>query len=198
MSELWVNGTSVPADWPRGTSVGEIVRQGLEGKLPRAEIVCQVLVDEDPTADLEERRWGELDRLELRTAPPEILVRRGLEASEQVLAELSDGLQGAVRELRAGDRVGFQTRFVPAVDALLSFISFLARATALSGEHQPVVERFQRQIQLLLEQMLTALERQDHVLMADLTEYELVPLFEGWSAVRAALQAARPPEVAHA
>ncbi|RME29387.1 MAG: hypothetical protein D6806_01480 [Deltaproteobacteria bacterium] len=186
MSGLWINGERVEIEVEPGTTLRSLVEERLDDLLDQGEIVCAVTVD-GKECDMEKVRWGEFERLDLVTGRPVDLVRRGLEQSQQV----TDGIVGRLGEcaalLRSGQQGSFAQQFVVAIDEILSFLRFLGLVQAYVGQRRPAMEQFANRLQERVDELLQVQRKGDTVLMADLLEYEMVPLFEGWAGVRKAL-----------
>jgi hypothetical protein len=196
MSVLTLNGTVRQVSLPEGTPVREIVERHLDAWIPTGEVVCEVAAD-GLLGDLEQIRWGQMQELAVRTSRPTDLVIQGLQASGDLVRSVSQRLQACATDLRTGQEAAFRTRFVAAIDDLLSFVRFLAMAQAFIGNKQAVVQQFQGHLQAQVDQLLKTQQAGDLVLLADLLEYELAPIFDGWDGVRTALLAAAERGVAH-
>ena len=115
------------------------------------------------------------------------LVRQGLMESGPAMQDISGRMAAAVEKLRGGDAGTFGQMFVAAIDDLLSFLRFLSLTHVYLGGKQTVMEQFQSNLKEQIEQICAAQQGKDPVLLADLIEYELVPIFAGWDGVKTAL-----------
>lgn len=183
MSEIVLNGAVQQLAIPEGLSADEILDRHLAEQIPDDQVVCEVKID-DGEADLPRARWGQFERMVVRTGPPGDLVRKGMEESAAVIEGISDSFLRAAGCLREGDMESFRPVFVSAIDDLLSFLHFLSLSQVYLGSKEAVMNRFQRNLREQVEQLLQAQQHQDMVMLADLLEYEMVPLFQGWNGVR--------------
>ncbi len=144
---------------------------------------------EQAAAETEERRFGSPGRLELRTDHSLALVKQRLGESGALLAEISEHTRKLAEHLRLGQSAEFSHLFVTTVDDLLSFLKLLEVVQAFLG-HSPkksIVEQFQHNLKEQVNHLFRAQQQQDPTLLADLLEFEMAPLFEGWPGVRAVL-----------
>ncbi len=118
------------------------------------------------------------------TAHPHQLVVEGLVESGEVMRGISSDMEQAVQALRLGQRASFGPLFVSAIDQLLSFLRFLGLAMAHLGERGAQLAAYQDGLNECIGQVFSAQKLGDAVLMADLIEFELLPLFEDWKSVR--------------
>jgi len=182
MSGLWLNGEEVTLDVEPGTPVRQLVEQQVSELLPADEIVCEIKVD-GRSCDIERARWGEFARLDLTTGAPRVLLRQGLEQSDELVAQICQRFHSCAGNLRQGRQDEFRRQFVTVIDELLDFLRFLALTQAFLGRRQEVMQQFEKRLQERVDELMQVQQSGDTVLMADLLEYEMVPLFSGWPGV---------------
>ena len=186
MSVLVMNGEVQSVSVPEGIPVDQILNGYLEELIPKNQVICDVLVDYE-NADLTTRRWGDFERLEIHTDHPLALVKKGLSESGILLTEISAHTLKLAEHLRMRQDAEFRTLFVATIDDLLSFLKFLGLVQTFLGRKKAVIEQFQQNLKEQVDHLFRAQQQKDTVLLADLLEYEMVPLFEGWQGVRSAL-----------
>jgi hypothetical protein len=186
MSVLLLNGKVQSLSIPDGIPAIEVIERHLEGRIPSDQVVCDARVD-DGEVELPHARWGQFERLVVRTGPPGDLVRQGLLESTEVVGDIATRMVTAAGHLREGNLESFRPMFVTAIDDLLSFLRFLTLSQVYMGGKEAVMEQFQNHLKEQVDQLLKSQQQGDMVLLADLIEYEMVPVFEGWEGVQAAL-----------
>jgi hypothetical protein len=182
MSILFVNGKQRPTSFDDGLLVSEIIEQHIEPKLPDGQVVYMVGVD-DRVEEIDALQWGQFDRLEVQIAHPYQLVIDGLESSIEVVRGMDEHVRQAVNCLRLGQVDAFGPLFVNVIDSLLSFLRFLHLAMAHLEQHGSGLAGFEGELKDAIDQIFAAQKDEDMVLVADLLEYELSPLFEQWESV---------------
>ena len=186
MSVLLMNGEVQSTTFESGLPVNEIVQQYIEPLIPDGQIVCMVNVD-DQIEDVEALRWGEFDRLEIQTAHPFALVLEGLESANELINSITESLEGAASQLRLGEQAAFSQLFINAVDNLLSVMRFFSLTRAHLQERAEPLGIYESKLKDQLDALFQAQQLEDSVLMADIMEYELIPIFKEWDEVRSVL-----------
>jgi hypothetical protein len=186
MSVLELNGEIQRMELPTGILISDIVARHLAEHIPDGQVISEVHVD-GRVVEIDRTCWGEFEKLSISTCDPESMVVRGLQASGERMEKICSNLRHATEHLRLGNESHFRPLFVSAIDELLTFLQFLALSRSYLGDKGSALDQFQIQIKEQVEQMFQAQKRRDLVLLADLIEYELTPLFEGWQGVRNAL-----------
>ncbi len=126
------------------------------------------------------------------------MVFHGLLASAAQMDRICSSLRHSTEHLRVGNESHFRPLFSLAIDELAMFLKFLAFGRSHVGDKGNVLDHFYVQIKEQVEQMFQAYQRHDLVLLADMIEYELTPLFEGWQGVRNALLKSLAPHACNA
>jgi hypothetical protein len=129
-----------------------------------------------------------------RACDPTAMLVRGLVASGAQMDRICSSLRHSTEHLQVGNESHFRPLFKAAIDELGMFLNFLTFGRSYAGEKAKVFDRFQTEITEEVEQMLQAYQRRDLLLLSDLIEYEVTPLFEGWEGVRNALLKSLSPE----
>lgn len=197
MSILEFNGKEIPISLPVGTPVMEIIERHLDEHIPPDQVVSSVCIDGD-NQGRPEATWGDIEKLSIVTAPPADLVLNGLESSKEVTRDIARRLRLAAEQLRRGEMENFRQLFVKTIDDLLSFLQFLSMSHIFLGNKKSAMEKFQDNLKEQVSRILDAQQRIDTVLLADLLEYELSPIFDGWESVRTSLIKTIQDEAANA
>lgn len=186
MSVLELNGEIQRLELPTGILVSDIMADHLAPRIPNGQVISEVQVD-GRVVEIDRTSWGEFEKLSIKTADPTALVINGLQTSGAQMEKICSSLRHATEHLRLGNESHFRPLFIAAIDELLTFLQFLSLSRCCLGDKGSAIDQFQVQIKDQVEQMFQAQQRRDLVLLADLIEYELTPLFEGWQGVRNAL-----------
>jgi hypothetical protein len=115
------------------------------------------------------------------------MVARGLTDSGTQMDRISSTLRHATEHLRLGNEPHFRPLFVAAINELVTFLQFLDLSRSYVGDTGSALGPFHQQIKEQIEQLFQAYQRRDLVLLTDMIEYELTPLFEGWQGMLNAL-----------
>ncbi len=178
-------------------SVGDAVREVIQKHLPEDRIVEEILVDGSPI--FQDGRYSEGPfpdggEICIRTGNLEEILRDSLRTLVSHLSQVARLFSEIGRELRKGkieevfggeglykDRGG---PYVQGIEAMMSAQLMVDQVRTIhesgvssSSEALVLIEEESR-FEELLKGMLVAQEGQDWVLLADLIEYELVPVFE--------------------
>lgn len=126
---------------------------------------------------------GDLSELRIMTAPFDALMIQGLTTCRDFVDHLKDTLGDAVAKIREGrEEEGFESlaEFFSATSSLIETINALYSASEQKGKallSEPPVKYFE-QLAKQLDELQQAQQLKDMVLVADLLEYEFLPIFD--------------------
>jgi hypothetical protein len=156
------------------------------------------------------RPCGELERVDFFSAPPLELAREGLVDAGELLPSLAADLPGVAEALRSGRVAEGLEMFDPCLEVVSWYVSLLSALDALLGRHDPSFRidpasardaddlvpevdaalldgaelRSFASIENLRQKLVDielAQGQNDHLLLADLLEYELLPIVQIWA-----------------
>ena len=123
-----------------------------------------------------------IDLLALELADLKDLVANNLDNAKEYLEKLIPGFQKAADLFRMGNEQEAHKFYLQILDGI-DWFSQVAQTIVNSRENelegQDLKDR-QGKLTDFMTQMLEANENQDWVLLADLLEYEMIPLYEDW------------------
>ena len=185
MSVLALNNEIPKMELPAGILVSDTMERPMADHIPDGHGISDVHVD-GPVVAIDQRFY------------PTDMVVHGLVASAAQMDRICASLRHSTEHLRVGNESHFRPLFVSAIDELATFLQFLALGRSYLGDKGNALDHFHVQITEQVEQMVQAYQRRDLVLLTDLIEYELTPLFEGWQGVRNALLKSLSPHTCNA
>ncbi|MBI2566367.1 MAG: hypothetical protein HYV63_04965 [Candidatus Schekmanbacteria bacterium] len=131
----------------------------------------------------------DVELLDVRTQDVASMVTRNLGHAREYLKRFPSGLAQLARHLRLSNMAAAAAELTDVVEALQWFLDLFSGLEVLAGGNlaavsvggQPLSE-FVGELRDFLTESLRAQEAQDWVLLADLLEYEVLPLFERFGA----------------
>jgi hypothetical protein len=181
MSVLVLNGEIQKIELPAGILISDILERHVTDHIPDGHGISDVHVD-GPVVTID------------HPCDPANMVVHGLQASAAQMDRICSSLRHSTEHLRVGNESHFQPLFVSAIDELAMFLQFLAIGRSCLGDKGNALDHYHGQIKEQVEQMFQAYQRRDLVLLADMIEYELTPLLDGWQGVRNALLKSLSPK----
>jgi len=187
---LMIDGVSQPIDLADGATFGDVMQSVSRIKsVPGVGVTFVKLNGEDITG-VDWTRFAsmaaaEIEALEIRTGDTTLLARQLLDSVEDFAGRLVTELTRTAEALRVGDK----DRAMPLYGRALDGIQLLNHTTGMIARNigidtasilfagKPSADHFQR-LQPVLDDLFAAQQKEDWVLLADLIEYELIPLFE--------------------
>ncbi len=185
MSVSVLNGEILKMEAPACILTDDILERHVADHIPNGQAISDVHVDSPVLA------------MDYPCDSTNMLVR-GLLASAAQMDRICSTLRHSTEHLRVGNESHFRPLFSSAIDELAMFLKFLAFGRSQVGDKGNVLDHFYAQIKEQVEQMFQAYQRRDLVLLADMIEFELTPLFEGWQGVRNALLKSLAPHACNA
>lgn len=193
--DLYIDGVRIDDDFlPTGT-LEEAIRDVQKSRCPAGRIVVSFACDGE-TAEpaqvpvLLQRPAGGFDRLELSTSTPAAVVTDTMDRAGETLGHVEDALQQIAAMLIEGRPDEAMTGLGECTRAWQQIHTAIAQSVALLGINpdQFVVKggtltEAMTQPRAALVQVRDALEAQDHVLLADVLQYEFSDAMREWHAV---------------
>ncbi len=167
--------------------------------------------------DMAERPCRELGSIEFFSARPQDLAEEGLQDAIELLPSLAADLPLVAQELRSGKVVDGLELFGPCLEVLSWYVSLVSAVDAIFSRSNPAFRMIDpdldqaeelgaeldgarpdntpelrtfasiENLRVKLIDVEQAQERGDHLLLADLLEYELLPIIEIWASEAPAL-----------
>ncbi len=177
---------------------GELMERVSRQALKTGEQVLRVKLNgEDLTgkdrSHLKEMPIADIQEIEIQTGDPKILARSSLYSVADFLEKLLNELQHTAEYFRLGDAEKSNRSFVRCLDGLQVFMHSLEQCRRLLGisfeliyvpsnseAYEITVAENRRKLFEVLDGMIEAQANQDWILLADLLEYELIPILEDW------------------
>ena len=165
----------------RGTTILGVRIDGLD-----ATGVHEMEVLQLPLADIE--------RLELTTGFPEQVAIDTLKTSEEWVSRLIEEVEKCADLLRLGDEVEANASLTRFTDGFQLFSLAMQKIEAVvqrSGKLEELdlmIGKFRERITNVLDEIITAQDNQDWIMLADLLEYELMIILEDWHGVAQQLE----------
>jgi hypothetical protein len=190
-----INDQNLPVDFSHFQSLEEVIREIHERFIPPGQQLFQVRINGEFFSERypREARYvevKEISRLEVKTLSDEEMARFFLQDAIRQADTLLEGMDRCALLFRVGSEEEANHRFAQVAEAL--------RWLLQTGEHacrvlQPDREKiFSGRVSLsrylsgladLLEEMWEILEDEDYVMLADLMEYELMPMVREWQTI---------------
>lgn len=176
--------------------MGETVREVIQKHLPADRIVDEIQVDGELVCKNGEYQKNveecEGERVEIVTIPLDEVLRESVRTLVSHLSQVARLFSEIGRALRKGmvddvfggegiykDRGGAYVQGIEAMVAAQVLVDQIRGASGISDHRSGLVlVEDENRFEELLNSMLLAQEAQDWILLADLVEYELVPVFE--------------------
>lgn len=190
--QITVNGKAreLPAGLESGVSYSRLMAALAPELQHQRLLVTGVLVNgEDVTGRDREavEELGTLRTVELRVHRPEDLVAESLRVTAEMVGPLRRDLALCADQLRIGDEATATLvlfRIIDNFELLRTGVSQMGRILRefLPGDTIELLDGFPPTFGTVLDEVITAQENRDLILLADLLEYELGERLEAWSA----------------
>jgi len=183
---ITVNDQTLPADFSHLGNLEEILAEIHARYLPPGEELYQVHLNGrffSETYPRESRYLSreEIERLEVRTLPATEMARVILMETAAQAEVLGRAVKECARLFRTAPEQEALRVLAQILEALRWLLTTGASGRRLVGaEKSPEVDRFFRHLEALLTEMEDYARQEDYILLADLMEYELLPLVEQW------------------
>ena len=137
----------------------------------------------------------DIKTLEIDTMSAEEMAKHFFTNGEKYLDLLIKGAEKISELFRVADETEANEHYVEYLENLRLFLQMIAQCTevlhvdlsAIPFQKATVKEEVQK-LSGMMDQMLKVQEDEDWVMLADLLEYELIPLLKGWNEILALLQ----------
>ena len=193
-----VDDRTINSDCLTGLSVGDAIREIIQKFLPEDRVLEEILVDGTPVfqdGHYDDGPFPDGEEIRIRTGNLEEVLRESIRTLISHLSQVARLFSEIGRELRKGkvEQVfggegAYKDRGGPYVQGIEAMVSaqvlvdqvqiIMESGTSFASKEPLVLIEEENKFEELLKGMLVAQENQDWVLLADLIEYELVPVFE--------------------
>ena len=191
--ELLVNGKACELSTVTPT-YGELMKQLSVQLSEGGSTIVQVNIDGvDVTGlhveELMQLSLQEIGQISLTTGYPEQLALDTLATAEEWVARLIEEIEITADFLRVGEEVDANTSLTRFTDGFQLFTLALQKIETVvqrDGKQEDImglVGQFRERITVVLDEIITTQNNQDWIMLADLLEYELMPILEDWSNV---------------
>lgn len=194
--QVTLNDQKLPVDLSHLRNLEEALLELNEKFIPEGQQLFQVEVNGQFFTERYPResryvRLGEVARLDLKTVSDEDLARSILSDAAQQVVTLSQALEKSAALFRLAAEDEANHYFAQVLEAIRWLLQTgegacqvlevdLGKVTSPQmGEVSVFLNRFQD----LLEEMLQVYEEEDYILLADLMEYELLPMVQQWQTI---------------
>ena len=194
--EITLNDQNLPVDLSHLRNLEEALLELNEKFIPQGQQLFQVEVNGEFFTERYPResryvRLGEVARLDLRTVSDQDLARSILADASQQAETLVQALEKSAALFRLAAEDEANHYFAQVLEALRWLLQTGEGACQvmevdlgrLSTPQIGDVSEFLKRFQDLLEEMLQVYEEEDYILLADLMEYELLPMVLQWQKI---------------
>ncbi|MCD6170436.1 MAG: hypothetical protein J7J76_07820 [Candidatus Latescibacteria bacterium] len=195
MFEVKVDGQQKDFKGLGGSNFGEVMDRLCQEIVTPNRVITAVKVNgEEITSEMQSKYCSlpteQLKSIEMETATPEQLIRQNLLSAADYLTRLIPAAEEAAEMFRLGEEAGANELYAQCVEGFRWLVRLLGGsdrlqqlrgAESLLGDHLSPVPQ-------ITDEMFQAQKGQDWVMLADLLEYELIPLLKQW-------QEAIPPAI---
>jgi hypothetical protein len=194
--QVTINEEHIPVNFSHMRSLEEVLVELNEHFVPSGQQLFQVRVNGEFFTERypRESRYMELKEvstLELKTIPDVEMARVILGEAVQQAGILCQGIEKSARLFRVAAEDEANHYFAQVLEALRWLLLTgdnagqvlqvdLGQATSLRGGQ---VSQYLHSLQSLLDEMLKISEDEDYILLADLMEYELLPMVREWQEI---------------
>ncbi|MBC8478714.1 hypothetical protein H8D51_04140 [bacterium] len=196
--ELMVNGKTCELAAVTST-YGELMKQLSLQLSEGGSTIVQVEIDGvDLTGVHEEELMqlpvAEIGRLVLTTGYPEQVALDTLKTAKEWVGRLIEEIEKTADLLRVGDEVEANNSLTRFTDGFQLFSLALQKVETVvqrGGEQERLssaIGTFRDRITVVLDEIITTQGNQDWIMLADLLEYELMPILEDWQDVSRQLE----------
>jgi hypothetical protein len=191
--DVTINDQSIPVDFSQFHNLEEVIVELHENFIPAGQQLYQVHVNGEFFSERypRESRYvnlGEVATISLKTISDQDMARVILNQSVQQAEVLCQALEqgAALFRLAAEDEANYY--FAQVLDSLrwLLQVGDIASQVLNNNGGQPSlpsISHFLRNLGRLLDEMLQISEEEDYIMLADLMEYELLPMVQEWQRI---------------
>ena len=198
--ELFLNDEKLDFDGTDDVTLKEFVDTICDSKdyIDSGMAIYQILVDddilnqEDEESVLSSRTLADTKSLKLYSAMPKELAISGLSNSLQSVPSFIKLIEEASESLRLGEESESMNKFQNVIGEFSAFTTFLSLAKPHLEISEEVYKNaglaeFETSLLEFINEILSAQENNDWILIADMLEYEITPLLETWEEIVAKL-----------
>jgi hypothetical protein len=185
--KISINGAETQDESFQGETLGEVLHAILNSR--KDSYIRSVWLDGQEAAsntqDTLKTSTASVESLELELVLLQDLVANNLTNAKEYLEKLVPGFQKAADLFRMGNEQEANQYYLQILDGIDWFsqvILTIVNAQVDIFKEQNLEER-QKNLTNIMAQMLEANQNQDWVLIADLLEYEMTPLYKDWEEV---------------
>ncbi len=191
-----INEQNLPENFSHLGNLEDVIAEISERFIPSGQQVFQVHVNGEFFSERypRESRYmelGEISRLEVKTVSDADMARFILHESVRQAGTLLKAIEQSASLFRVGSDEEANHYFAQILEALRWLLQTGENASQVlkldlvkaSPDQNVSMPRFLRDLQDLLEEMQEFAEDQDYVMLADLMEYELLPMVQGWQRI---------------
>jgi hypothetical protein len=191
--KISINGAETQDSCFEGETLGEVLKEILKSR--QNSYVRRVWLDgkevSSDTQDTLKTSSTSFGLLELELAQFQDLLANNLTNAKDYLERLIPGFQKAADLFRMGNEQEANQYYLQILDGI-EWFSQVVLTIVNAHKNKPKVknlEEQQKKLTGLVAQMLEVNQNQDWVLMADLLEYEMIPLYKDWQEVLSQIEA---------
>lgn len=186
-------------DFQACASLKDLVARIESNVRTQGRVVCSVIVNGLKLNEADELRLGvtlkkDIDFIEVELERPEKLILSTVTSQLELMAEIDRVAQASAEAFRKLDVGRGQELLVSMLDGCRWFTDALVVLRSVLQSLRPDLldatrwQNAQNKLHQVLSEILTSVEKQDKVLMADLLEYELANSLENWRDLLTALR----------
>ncbi len=198
--EILIDNQSIDMDTSGVNNLEEVLAKIMAEHLKTGNIITTVKLNgtvysEDTPHDAAGVPPSDIKTLEINTMGQEEIAWRFLEDGVGQLDLMIRGAEKVSELFRIADETEANEHYAQLLETLRLFIRMVAEVketlnldlSVIAFQNGTVEQRFQR-LSEIMDKMLKVQEEEDWIMLADLIEYELVPLLEEWKSIVPALK----------
>jgi hypothetical protein len=193
--KIYVDRREEDADLPSGLSLSEIIDRISSKSISSERVITKIRVDgkellEDENGLYPDLNGDEIDSLEFQTGLPKEMAHQGLHDARIYLEKLNPGIGRTAELFRLGEEAKANEQYGRCIDGINWFIRILEGVRQVIGMNfqgmafkEETVQSRIRKLQETIRGMWSAQLDEDWIMLADLLEYELLPIMEEWKEI---------------
>lgn len=197
--EISLDRKSIEWEGPQGSNLEEILTRVISEHVQPGKVITGVKLNgtgysEENPHDAANVPMKDIKTLEIDTRSAEEMARHFFRNGGKYLDLLIKGAEKISELFRIADETEANEHYVEYLENLRLFVQMVAESkealhlnlSAIPFQNATVEAEVQK-LSNMMDQMLKVQENEDWVMLADLLEYELIPLLKGWDQVFALL-----------
>ena len=198
--EISLDRKSIELEGPQGSNLEEILMRVMSEHVQPGTVITGVKLNgagysEKKPHDAEDVPVKDIKTLEIDTMSAEEMARHFFHNGGKHLDLLIKGAEKISELFRIADETEANEHYSEYLENLRLFIKMVAESkealrlnfSAIPFQNATVEDEVQK-LSNVMDQMLKVQENEDWVMLADLLEYELIPLLKGWDQILALLR----------